>query len=500
MIRISKLALFSYSALLLFLGSAGFASQTLQKTNLFVRPDRGEPIRSEERDRATEEFIALLRDTRYFGFAQSRIHGTPEGNPQGHYWWGSFWTGVIVTKKSGVVTYTHQKNGSDNIGIHSAPYLEGACYAYRLTGDKRYEKLAQTLIRGFSSWILSSSRSVTDSPKILSRSFYPASFETQENGRHLRVNYEASRPGIATDASDYVHIPGNPYFGDLWVKNNRSIDDIGQMIRGMSQVQVCHQIFSPEVQTDLEQMNQLYANWARSVEAARFVIPDFTKKAEIYIPRNGIGDFDAFARFGFDPNCAGKLAIRFLYAPDSGQLSCGDGISLLERMIEKYVSNDVIEILRSHHVAGIAMAELRGQKQVATSLRQGLSTRLDRDLSIAKNPASRPKLDIQDIPAEFVHANNVGVPLTSDEIRYLYERLHLAYEGMRQPQFYPVFHLFDTSVPDGRYNYDAPQLGLYFYTLAPMLGACSSRWAQTSVRPILDCQKVTAALRQFDLF
>ncbi len=476
-------------------------AQAANSNVVFQRPDKGTPITTQEREAATDEFLTILKDTRYYGFAESRIHGTPEGNPQGHYWWGSMWTGVQVSKVAGQVAFTHQNNGSDNVGIHTAPYLEGACYAYRLTGDRRYEKLAQKLIRGFSSWILSSSRSATDAPKILSRSFYPSSFESFEDGRALKVNYEASRPGVATEASDYVHVAQNPYFGDLWVKNNRSIDDIGQMIRAMSQIQVCHNIFSKETQIDLEEMNHLYANWAKSVEDAQFVIPGFNKQAEIVVKKNGIGDYDAFGKFlGFNPNCAGKMAIHFLYDSQSRGFNCGNGLSILERVLNRYLSNDVIEILRSHHISSIAMAELRGQKDIALKLRQGLATRIENDLGFARNPASRPKLDTQDIPAEFVHANNVGVPLTSNEIRFLYERLHQAYEGMRQPQFYSTFHLFDSTVPDGQYNYDAPSTGLYFYTLAPMVGACASTWVQSSVRPLLNCERVAAALKNEAMF
>jgi hypothetical protein len=143
------------------------------------------------------------------------------------------------------------------------------------------------------------------------------------------------------------------------------------------------------------------------------------------------------------------------------------------------------------------MAELQNQHTVARELRQGLANRLDLDYEIVQNPKAFPKMDIQDIPAEFIHAYNVGVPLTSNELRFVYQRLHQAYVGMLNPAYQPTFNLFDTKTPDGKYSYDAPSIGLYFYTLAPMIGSCSSAWSQTTQRPPFDCEKLKIALQSF---
>lgn len=480
----------NFIALLLII----FNSTTLIANQInFERGDKGVPISESEREQATDELISLLKDTKYFDFVDSRIHGSPESDSSKPFWWASMWTGVKASKLNGRVTYTHSNDGTDNAGIHTSPYLESACYAYLLTGEPKYAHLARRLMRGFSAWILSSSRSEVETPLILSRAFYPASFHSNEEGRDLFVNFDPSRPGIENGVSSYVHIPHNPYFGDIWIKNNRSVDDIGHMIRAIAQVESCRNVFDKEAIADLDQMEALYSRWASDVDANNFNIATYNLKAERTLKKNSLGDYNTYKIPGIDPTCIEKLAVRFLHSPDAKKLKCGKGISFLERLGSKFLKNDAIEILRSHHVAAVAMARLKSQFKVAEKLMEGLSDRMDRDYRVARNIKLSPKFDIQDIPTFFVHANNVGVPMTSDEIRFVYERLHIAYRDMRVPANYSTFHLFDETVPDGEYSFDPPNNGLYFYTLGAMIGSCTSSLRNLNVRPLFDCDRLKKA-------
>jgi hypothetical protein len=478
----------------LIAGCSNLNRETASSKTYFARSDRGVAVTESERQQATSEFITLLKDTQYFDFIDSRVHGMPESNPDHPFWWGTMWTGVKVQKLKGSVTYIHSTDGSDNAGIQTSPFLENACFAYILTGDQKYAHLARRLMRGMSAWILSSARSANETPKILSRVFYPQSFHSSDRGLNLTINYEASRPGINGIPSSYVHLPNNPSFGDIWIKNNRSVDDIGHMIRAIAQVQSCRDFFDEEARADLDQLNQLYSNWASSVDSNNFIIPTYNLLAEPVLIKNGLGDYNTYKLLGFDPTCIEKLAVRLLHGPDTQNLNCNKGISLLEKLGGKFLQNDAIEILRSHHVAAVAMAQLRLRPLVAEKLMEGLVERMDRDLAVAKNIKLSPKFDIQDIPTFLIHANNVGVPLTSEEIHFVYERLHTAYIGMRDPAYYNTFHLFDPSVPDGSYSFDPPHIGLYFYALGSMLGSCTSSFQNPNARALLDCERIKKAL------
>lgn len=487
---ILKLFKFTLPLLLILLHSTTLFANQIP----FERSDKGNIISEGERQQATDELISLLKDTQYFYFIDSRVHGSPESDASKPFWWASMWTGVKASKLNGQITYTHSNDGSDNAGIHTAPYLESACYAYLLTGEQKYAHLARRLMRGMSAWILSSARFQDEIPHILSRSFYLPSVHSTDGGRDLYINYEASRPGINGKASEYVHLSHNPFFGDIWLKNKRSVDDIGHMIRAMAQVQSCRTIFGEEAKADLDQMNALYRTWASDVDANNFIIPTYNLKAERILENNGVGDYNTYKVPGFDPTCVEKLAVRFLHSNDAQNLKCKKGISLVEKITSKYLKNDAIEILRSYHVAAVAMSQLKSQTQVAEKLMEGLSDRMDRDLRVAKNIKISPKFDIQDIATFFIHATNAGVPMTSEEIRFVYERLHIAYKEMRSTMHYNTFHLFDASVPDGDYSFDPPNEGLYFYALGPMIGTCTSNLGKFSSRPLLDCERLKRAM------
>lgn len=461
----------------------------------YNREDKGTPIADAERRQATDNLIQIFKGTGYFDFVDSHTHGIPENDPTSSYWWGTWWSGITVTKLNGQVTYTHSEDGSDNAGIQTAPYLEGACFAYLLTGDKKYEHLARKLMRGMSSWILSSSKSEEDAPSILSRAFYPESRASTDGGRDIYINYQASRPGKNSKASGYVHIPNNPIFGDVWVKHKRSTDDIGHMLRAMVQTQSCRDAFSSDARADLDHMTSLYANWARGVDSNKFNIPTYDLNAEIISVKNAWGDYNAYKVVGLDPTCIEKLAIRYMHQPDAGNLKCGNGISVLEKMFGRLLQNDAIEILRSHHLAAAGLAQFNSSSTAAEKLLKGLEHRMNRDFHIANNPTIAAKYDIQDIASFMIHSNNVGLPLTSDEIRYLYGRIDIAHTGMLDPVNYNKLHLFDSSVPNGTYSFDPPHNGIYFYALGVMIGSCTSTFKNSNnIRPLLDCERLKNGL------
>lgn len=462
----------------------------------YERNDQGTPISEAERQKATDELIALLKQLPFFDFVDGRIHGVPESDPKSSYWWGVMWTGVNVKKVNGKVIFTHANNGSDNAGIQTSPYLESACYAYALTGDKKYAHLARRLMRGMSSWILAGARNVYETPKILSRVYYPPSTSSTDGGRDQYFNYDAARPGIDSKASDYVHNPNNPYLGDVWLKSKRSIDDIGHMIRAIAQIQSCRDLFDADALADLNQLQTLYSSWAADVDANNFLIPTYNANLEIYTKKNGFGDYNTYKILGFDPACVEKLAVRYLHSNDAKKLNCGNGISALEKISGKYLQNDAIEVLRSHHVAAAILAQMKAGPEGSKKLMKGIEERMNRDFSVAKNPANASKYDLQDIPSFLIHANNAGVPMTSEEIRYLYQRLNLAYKGMLDPSHYNTFHLFDSSVPDGVYSYDPPHIGLYFYSIGAMIGSCTSAFVNPNGRQLIDCDRLKAALTQ----
>src|SRR6185295_9286843 len=97
------------------------------------------------------------------------------------------------------------------------PLLEGACFANLMWNDASSMRVARKLIRTFTSWMLAMQRGPDDSAlALLSRASYPVSVDAHDDGRTFHIDYELVRPGLDNDATEFVHVPQNPEWGDVW--------------------------------------------------------------------------------------------------------------------------------------------------------------------------------------------------------------------------------------------------------------------------------------------
>lgn len=459
----------------------------------YQRADEGTPLTPAELATATDELIAILKDTRYFDVVDERIHGWPEDDPAHGYAWGAMWTGITLTKAGGVVTYKHNEHGSDNAGIHTAPYLESACYAHLLWGEAKTAHLVRRIARGMNAWMLAMQTSATQKkPRILARTFYPPSFTTKVGGTTLVVDTSASRPGVNSEPADYVHFPTNPFFGDIYVKNRRSKDDMGHMLRAIAQSQACAPRLDADGQADMAELASLYADWGEDVDGRGFVIPTRDATGAIVEPTLQLAHYQIGATALTNVECVGALAVRLAHDSAAGSLDCGSGLGGIESGVWTLLQDDARQIMRTHHSAAVTEA-LAKNPTLGLALLTGLGDRLSLDTPVVTGGAPPSNYDVQDVAGFMAYAASVGVPLRSSEVRFLHGRIHQAYVGMRDASHAPSLHVFDPSVPDGTYAYDPPNEGFYHFDLGLLLGACASPLRNPSGRPVLDCARLAAA-------
>jgi hypothetical protein len=127
------------------------------------------------------------------------------------------------------------------------------------------------------------------------------------------------------------------------------------------------------------------------------------------------------------------------------------------------------------------------------ALLQGLGDRVALDYGFAASATPPANYDVQDVAGFMAYAAALGVPLKSSEVRFVHDRLHQAYVGMRAPAQANTYHLFEASVPAGTYSYDPPNVGFYHFDVGLLLGACASPYRNPAARPVLDCQRLIAA-------
>ncbi|MDB4994266.1 MAG: hypothetical protein JWM74_1698, partial [Myxococcaceae bacterium] len=229
----------------------------------FTRPAVGAPVPAVELAAITDKYIALLTQTRHFDVMDERVLGWPESDPQKRYWYGTWWTGAGFEKVGGEVHLVHLENGADNIGIPTSFALESVCLAHKMWPSPKLEHLTRRLIRGFNSWILAMQRMPADPAGVLlARVGYPSSIASTDRGQSVFINYDADRPG-KDSYTDYVHVAQNPSWGDVWIKNKRSKDDVGHMLRAIATLDDCAAALTPATKADLVEMRANYVAWAK---------------------------------------------------------------------------------------------------------------------------------------------------------------------------------------------------------------------------------------------
>jgi hypothetical protein len=448
----------------------------------FERPDVGEAVTSGELAAATDAFLELLEKTRYFDLINDRVHGWPESGGDGRYWYGTWWSGVSVQKREGKVTYLHGAGGADNNGLRTAQLLEGACFSYALGKTPAHQHLLRKLMRGFTSWFLAMERTSGDNAiPLLSRAAYPASVTSHDGGHELFIDYSLNRPGEDNGATVYVHLPNNPSWGDLWVKNKRSKDDIGHMLRAVAQLDTCDGLLDADAQAELKDLRRRFVAWAKKVEDDEWSIATLDKELQVVIPEDGLAHF--FTAGGLE--CGAQLSVRLQGRGEVGDLDCGDNTLLDEGA--SALNNSAMQIVRSFHEASIHHALLANRTDTAEMLLGGLGHRLDVifDRFDANMTVNTPT---PDLAALVLHSANAGVPLTSREVRWLHARLKEAHDSYGVPS--PAYDIFAASTPDGSYSYDPSGSGLDFKDIGLLLGSCVAQYRNPSSRPLLDCEKV----------
>lgn len=452
----------------------------------FTRPAAGTPVSASDLTAITDGYLDLLAQTRYFDLLDERVHGWPESDPQQRYWYGHWWSGCGLEKSGGSVTFRHVDVGADNAGIPTSSVLEGVCLAHRVWPVAKLEQLARRLVRGFNAWILAMERYADDpAPIMLARVSYPEPIASSDNGRDVFIDYSPDRPGIDS-YTYYVHLPTNPHWGDIYIKNKRSKDDLGHMLRAIATLHDCEPGFSSATRADIDAMRQNYAAWARQVEADGWAIATLEQNLEVALPALD----STMSRFYSTGNaeCGAMLALRLLGQGDPGTFACDDGVNPLESLVLDNPSNG--EIIRSFHQAAVKHALLTGQAAVARALLDGLVQRIEQGMGWAESGQWPVHMDAGRLAALIVHAANTGVPLTSAEVRFVHGQIAEARTSYLASGPGGVYGVWDPATADGAYDFTPPGSGLDFTLFADLLGSCSATFRNPASAPLLDCSRL----------
>jgi hypothetical protein len=321
---------------------------------------------------------------------------------------------------------------------------------------------------------------------ILTRASYPAAVTSTDHGRTVYIDYSLNRPGTDNSATEYVHNPKNPYWGDIWVKNKRSKDCIGHMLRAIATLDDCATTFGADAQKDHGEMLASYSSWSKKVEADNWTIATYDKNLNVWLPPDTLAHFYGVG----NAECNAMLSIRLDGHGDPGGFNCGNGIHPLEWIILQNDHNG--EIVRSFHEAAAKLALRANQPALAQAMLPGLALRIEEGLQFAASGSWPVHMEEGHLWDLMLHSASTGVPLTWEEVRWLHkqiEKAHASYSAMDPAQL----KVFDPGTPDGTYVFTPDTSAIKFRSLALAIGTCVATYLNPATNPVLDCAHLKSA-------
>jgi len=447
------------------------------------RPVRGAPVTDEERREATRIYIDLLDKTRYYAVMNERIHGWPASDPR-YPWWGIWWTGVQIEKSAGAIAFKHHKIGSDNAASDTAMMLENACYAHLLWKLPAATEALHKLMRGMSAQIKAMrSASRPKDPVLLGRSFYPVSVVSHDDGRTIPFKYDDARPGTDNGATEYVHIPDNPVWGDIYVKNKRSKDDMGHVLRALAQVDAsCGQSGSLDDATlqDWNETLSLYQLWATQVYNDDWRIATRSKSLAVIYPLDTLANFYSIAE------CDAMFSISMFGRGDGGGKDCGEGVGGIVDWAASF-NDQNIGILESFHQAAVMAALKFHRNDLALPLMQGLVTRMEKHLDAVRQGKASANYPATKLAGLLLRNAVMGVPLNFGEARWLETQIKIAHDSFLKPRKDHYYDIEKAVLPDGLYPYNPTGAGLDWRDIGALVGLCVSPYVNHTGVSVLDC-------------
>lgn len=463
-----------------------------------TRTDQGTPLTQNEVETFTRTITAAWKNADFFRWLENILYGLDESYDEDMPYYASLWDGVHVVKSGDLLTFEHIEGASaENMMIKNSVLLMNIIAIYSATGDERIARIANKLARGISATMMGSvwDDSVPQEDRyVMARSVINHDHQwTTVDGYQAAVDYSAWRQKEVNWNMDFVHIPNNPYWGDIWIQNKRSKDDVCRLYRAAAYMAHFLDIWPDDEITD--GINNAYYDlkgFAQDVVEYDYHIRSVDHDGTLFIPDQDLASFVDFTWLDPDAECNARISSEFLANDDPGEIDCNDGIC------ELYEDAAIIShlwsynLIRNFHISALLLALNNSAEEttqnLAYNLMQGLITRLENEMQKVQEDYHGTDQESYErtLAGTMVGYATCGVPLTSEEIRFVQGYYEASAEDWNN---WPYFDLWDESHGDGTYSY-RPGGDIRFENMTAFMQLCASPYYNDNDRPIVDCDIV----------
>jgi len=466
----------------------------------FTRPAAGTPLTSEQITAFTQTITGFWKSSNYLHWQLWTAHGMGAGNGYPDY--GLHYDNLTMTKSGDpsdpLVTFAH--NGTDdNLTIPTSKVFNNVMAYYLLTGDAAIGALVTKLSKGY----VEEARCMlwTDQDPetaIYARAPFPEDNDFVEEGRRGHVDYSGVRHQQFDWNAQQIENHYNPDYGDMWVRSERSQDDVPHIMRTVPMLErVAQDGADAGVRAAAANALQTLQAFSRDIVDSGYYIRSKDDEGNQRVPvdnNNMVNDMSSFMNYaGLLPNCEcdPKLAAAMISYSSALDLNCDNGIGWVYEIIATASHYYNYEFVRYFHLAALYNSLMAGQNDAALKLLQGLAERAD--YMMHSDPNRNTQSSWWADAAEFLVASAVtGLPLTNEEAQLVFTQYTAAANWYST---WPYWDPWDPSVPNG----DVPQTPggdpnatatTGWENMLFFLEYCYSPLLNPATAPLIDCDIV----------
>ncbi len=419
------------------------------------REDVGEPLSDEEIATFTRRVTGLLEQVDYFTWLYEVNHGTDASTGLPDYL--IFWHDVEAHKSGDLVTFVNNKEdgGSHNNAVPTMLALAQVIGGYLNHPEPASARILEQLARSIHAVTLGMVYDEDDPVDFLmARNIITQNHSfTLPSGKKKAVDYTEWFFSYEGWNAERFRYESNPTWGDIWVTNMRSKDDVPYFFRVAAWLPYVIELApDPEVREVAEEALDLLTRFSKDIVDHDWNIRTKDKDGNAYVVTGeDLGSLAAWVKAFPDAECDARLGAALAGYGEPKGVDCADGQGSPYDVIAGNGNYFNYDIIVHFHIAAAALALVKDQDEVAKKLVEGLITRFERyrDPETTEPGRTAGEWD-KEISNWLIMSASVGYPLTSDEARHI----HRFYTTMvAEFEVFERWDLWDPSVPDGVYNF-----------------------------------------------
>ncbi len=406
----------------------------------------------------TKKITAFFKDTGYFDWVWRTAHGLDASYDTNMMDYKLWWQDTGMRKNGDTIEFFHTGR-AENIAKRTIKVLNNSLAGYLLTGDTRMAEVAVQLMRGMVALSLGMEfESEEPLVKYLqSRAVFNHNHDYEVDGRKVHVDYEGMYVASFKWNVHVFEIEDNPTYGDIWISNMRSKDDVPYMFYSLAiATRAYHEAQDPAVREAAELFIEYMRGFAQSiVDNDWFILTKYedgeaTIAIDATMENNPPADLGSFVHwksiFGPDAECNAQLGAAMAgygFPADRGDCEGGKIGWNFELNAERthYFNYNIYNYF---HVAALATSQLWGFDEIAKSINEGLIYRFE---ELMHNP-DMPNTDDREFPSDLagvmLTAATHGYPLNAEEAKFIMDWYSRSSDWYRQwPHWDPWASLAD---------------------------------------------------------